>query len=91
MTSEGRGFDPLDPMMQALESLPAYDPDPRRAARVRARCRAALTGIRPVFAEAPARRAHVSAWRALESAFLVGASLAYLLAAAARALLLHRL
>jgi hypothetical protein len=36
-------------------------------------------------------RTAVSGWRTLESALLVGASLAYLIAAAARAVALHRL
>jgi hypothetical protein len=77
-------------MVQALGRLAAHDPDPRRSARVRARCHQALTGA-PVSPEAPAPRVHPAGWRAFESALLVGASIAYLIAAAARAVLLHRL
>lgn len=80
----------VERVMQALAGLPTYDPDPRRAARLRARCHAALDGRRPAFADALAQPARSSPWRMLESAAVVGASLAYLADVVLRAVLLHR-
>ena len=90
MSSDAANVDPVDPMMRALGDLRVRDPDPSRAARVRARCHAALTGDRSASVELRAR-ARASGWRTLESALVVGTSLAYLVAAAVRAMLLHRL
>ncbi len=73
-------------MRDPVARLPAHDPDPRRAARTRARCHAALDGCRPRAADPGVERAF--GWRRVHVA-VAAASLAYLVDVTLRAVLLH--
>ena len=65
----------MNELERSLSSLPAYEPDPNRAKRVREKCHAAL-----------GKRA---ARRRVESAVVLGASGAYLAGVIRTALLLY--
>jgi hypothetical protein len=70
-----------DPLLRLLEKLPEAEPDGRRAARVRARCHAALGRRRQ-------RRAHSRGQRIGETA-LAALGAMYLLESVRQALLLY--
>ena len=70
-----------DPLLRLLENLPDAEPDPRRSARVSARCRAALT-------RGHAHRARPRSHRVGETV-LAGLGAVYLLESVRQALLLY--
>jgi hypothetical protein len=76
-----------DPVTATLPSLAAYDVDPARAAHIRARCRAALSGRvdrrREWAGPAPPWR------RIVEPALVAGISVAFLVEVIGRALSLE--
>ncbi len=64
-----------DPMLRALAELPTGEPDASRAARIRGRCRDAIT--RRPRAIARVRRSGVR-WRSVEPVVVAGLGLLYL-------------